>query len=267
MRKLIPFCLFILCVHICSAQTNWKVGDKVEAFDMYNNTWSNGTVSIVLTDRTPIQWRVTFDDPKGHTFEYLSLTSAQIRARGIKAPTFQLNQRVDVYYTSGDPKGRATVIERQPNGRYKVHYDGCGAYRDESVDWSQVKPESTVSASDPDIKATLGKWAMFVYSYPNTYSDGNYVYRVYGTGAKAPPLQINADGTYTWYDEFNKPPVKGNWATHAKIAGVTMGTEAVNGIILKDSHNVYWKISKDRQDHIEARMLCSGQTQGGTRIK
>lgn len=246
---------------------NWQVGDKVEAYDMYNNTWSNGTVSIVLTDRTPLQWRVTFDDPKGHTFEYLSLTDKQIRARGVKGTSFVLNQRVDAYYTSGDPKGRGTIIEVKGNGRYKVSYDGCASHWDEEVDWSQLKPESKVAANDADITATFGNWAMFVYSYPNTVTDGKYVYRVYGTGAKAPPLQINANGTYVWYDEYNKPPVKGTWTTHAKMVGLTMGTEAVNGILLKDSHGVLWKIHKDRPDHIEARKMCSGETQGGSKLK
>lgn len=246
---------------------DWKVGDKVEAYDMYKDKWYNGTITIVLTDYNPQQWRVTFDNPKEHTFEYLSLTAQQIRPRGIRGAAFTLNTRVDAYYASGTPKGRATVIEIKDNGRYKVHYDGCGAYRDEEVDWSQVKPESTVSSNHTDITALYGKWAMFVYGYPNTVIHGDNVYREYSMGAKAPPLQINADGTYVWYDEYNKPPVKGNWATHAKIEGLTMGTEAENGIVLKDSHGVLWKIHKDRQDHIEARTMCSGTTQGGTRIR
>lgn len=248
--------------------SNWQVGDKVEAYDMYANKWSNGTISIVLTDRTPLAWRVTFDDPKGHTFEYLSLNLKDIRPRGSKS-NFNLvvGSRVDAYYTSGGPKSRATIIEDKGNGRYKVKYDGCKDYWDEVVDWSQLKPESVITANDPDIAQTIGKWAMFVYSYPNTVIHGDNVYREYGTGAKAPPLQINANGTYVWYDEFNKPPVKGNWATHSKIEGLTMGTEAVNGVIIQDSRGNSWKIHKDRADHIEARLMCSGETQGGTRIK
>jgi hypothetical protein len=250
-----------------SKNGGWRVGDKVEAYDMYKAKWYNGTVTIILTDRNPLQWRVTFDDPKEHTFEYLSLTAEQIRARGTKAAVFAVNSRVDAYYSSNTPKGRATVTEVKGGGRYKVHYDGCGDYRDEEVDWSQLKPQSTVASNHPDITAVFGKWAMFVYSYPNTVIRGDNIYREYGTGAKAPPLQINPDGSYVWYDEYNKPPVKGTWATHAKITGITMGTEAYNGIILKDSHGVLWKIHKDRDDHIEARTMCSGTTQGGTRIQ
>ena len=247
---------------------NWTANDKVEVYDMYTNKWENGTVLVELTDRTPHQWRVSLNEPTGHAITQLLVSAEQIRAIGAK-PNIALavNSRVDAYYASGSPKGRATIIEVKPNGRYKVKYDGCKDYWDEEVDWSQLKPASVISSTDPDIRDVLGKWAMFVYSYPNTTVRGNDIYREYGTGAKAPPLTINADGTFVWYDEYNKPPVKGKWSTHAKITGLTMGTEAVNGILIYDSRGNYWKIYKDRADHVEARLMCSGQTQGGTKIK
>jgi hypothetical protein len=247
---------------------SWTVGDKVEVYDMYYNKWENGTVSIVLTDRTPQQWRVALDEPQGHAITDLTVTGVQIRAKAAK-PNLALavGSRVDAYYASGGPRGRATVIEIKPDGRYKVKYDGCKDHFDEEVDWSQLKPASIISSTDPDIRAVLGKWAMFVYSYPNTTVRSNDIYREYGTGAKAPPLTINADGTFVWYDEYNKPPVKGKWVTHAKITGLTMGTEAVNGIIIYDSRGNSWKIYKDRADHVEARQMCTGMTEGGTKIK
>lgn len=250
---------------------NWHVGDKVEAYDLYTSKWENATIIIDYTDRTPKQWRVQLDVPGGQAIDNFPVTAKDIRPRGARGNiNFSVGSRVDAYYSSGEPKGRATVLEVKGNGRYKVRYDGCAAHWDEEVDWSQLKPESVVSQNDPDITVLFGKWAMFVYSYPNTVIHGDNVYREYGTGAKAPPLQINANGTYVWYDEFNKPPVKGTWGTHAKIDRIDFhgrGTDAYNGIILKDSHGVYWKIHKDRQDHIEARIMCSGETQGGTRIK
>ncbi len=247
---------------------NWLVGDKVEVYNNSYSKWENATVSIVLTDRTPQQWRVSLDEPQGHTFADLTVTAAQLRAKGAKPDfVFTVNSRVDAYYANAGPRGRATVIEVKPGGRYKVKYDGCKDYWDEELDWSQLKPASIISSTDPDIRVLLGKWAMFVYSYPNTVTKGDGIYREYGSGAKAPPLLVNADGTFVWYDEFNKPPVKGKWATHAKIQGLTMGTEAVNGIIIYDSRGNYWKIYKDYADHIEARKMCTGETQGGTKIK
>lgn len=248
-------------------KAQWKVNDKVQVHTSSMEKWEDATIFLVLTDRTPSMYKAKLDNPGSYADTYPLVTVQQVRSRGIK-PTnnFSVNSRVDAYYSSGGPNARATVIEDKGNGRYKVRYDGCKAYRDEEVDWSQLKPESVVSSNHPDITATFGKWAMFVYSYPNTVMRGDNAYREYGMGAKAPPLLINANGTYVWYDEFNKPPVKGNWATHAKIDGITMGTEKINGIILKDSHGIYWKIYKDSSDHIEARTMCDGLTQGGSRI-
>lgn len=248
---------------------NWKVGDKVDAQDMYNNyAWVPVTIIRVNSEYNPPTYSATLDNPAGHAITQLLLNAKQIRPRGVKSNhSFSVGSRVDVYYSSGEPKNRATVIENKGNGKFKIKYDGCADHWDEEVDWSQLKPESVVSSNDPDITATFGKWAMFVYSYPNTIIRGNDVYREYGMGAKAPPLQINANGSYVWYDEFNKPPVKGHWSTHAKIKGVKVGTEAANGIILRDSHGIHWKIRKDRADHIEARQMCSGITKGGTKIK
>ena len=247
---------------------NWQVGDKVQVKTYSMAKWENATILRVLTDRTPTMYKATLDNAAGYADATPLLAGNQVRSINAKpAINFSIKSRVDVTLDDGRPKGRATVIEIKSNGRYKVKYDGCKDYWDEDVDWSQLKTAAVVSSNDPDITAVIGKWAMFVYSYPNTVTIGNNVYREYGTGAKAPPLQINANGTYVWYDEYNKPPVKANWFTHAKIDGLTTGTESVNGIIIKDSYNIFWKIYKDRQDHIEARKMCSGETEGGSRIK
>lgn len=258
--------LLIVCCFPAFAQP-WHVGDKVQARTSSMDKWENATIYRVNADWKPIMYKATMDNPGTYAITDLLLTAEQVRSRDLKPTAFSLNNRVDVYYASGGPKARGTVIEIKNNGRYKIRYDGCKAYWDEEVDWSQLKPESVVASNDPEIAVLSGRWAMFVYSYPNTVVHGNGIYREYGPGAKAPPLQINANGTYVWYDEFNKPPVKGNWLTHAKIVGLTMGTEKDNGIILKDSRGLYWKIRNDRADHIEARKMCSGETQGGTRIK
>lgn len=265
--KKICLLLFLAGWHLVGLAQNWKEGDKVEVYDRSSDKWENGTVSTVLHDRTPQQWRVKFDK-QGHVFDEVTVQAREMRARGSKpAMVFPVNTMVDLYYADGNPHARGWVKEVLPEGRYKIALYGCEAYRDQVVDWSQVKPATTIPATAPEITSVFGNWAMFVYSYPNTYTDGRNVYRVYGTGAKAPPLQINANGTYTWYDEFNKPPVKGKWTIDAALPGATMGTEKENGIIIRDSRGQLWKVYKDRADHIEARVMCSGLTQGGTRLK
>lgn len=265
MKYSIVLLSIMFLVVFTEAQTTWKIGDRVQVKTSAMEKWENATI---LRDGGDGSYKATLDDPANYADATPLVYPNQIRSVNAKPATiFAINSRVDVYLSYGDPKGRATVLEIIDSGRYKVRYDGCKAYWDEVVDWSQLKPVTYISSDDPDLTATFGKWAMFVYSYPNTVLKGNDIYREYGPGGKAPPLLINANGTFVWYDEFKKPPVNGKWTAHAKIEGLKMGTESVNGILIYDSRGNYWKVYKDRADHIEARLMCSGETQGGTRIR
>lgn len=186
--------------------------------------------------------------------------------------TFNVGDRVDVIYSYSKDKGtRGTIIEAV-DGRYKIHYDGCGDYRDAFIDREALYPAATISTDAPDIKFLTGKWAMFTPSYPNTIVSGSNVYREYGMGAKSPPLQINADGTFVWYFDYGKPPVKGKWTPHAKIEGAKYGTEVWNGVIIKDPNGGEWKVyrwksPRDNEDHVTAQTMCSGMTMIGTRLQ
>lgn len=177
---------------------------------------------------------------------------------------FRVGHRVDVI-----GKRRGTIIEAA-NGRYKIHYDGCEAHWDDWRDRADVRPEATISANAPEIKFLVGKWVMFTPSYPNTVVRGDNVYREYGMGAKAPPLQINSNGTYVWYFDYGKPPVKGKWRTDARVEGEKYTTAAEVGIVIKDPNGGEWKVfrresTRDKEDHITAQTMCSGQTVIGTR--
>jgi hypothetical protein len=254
-------------VTLSSHAQTWKVGDKVQVRTSSMDKWDNATIYLVLTDRTPTQYKAKMDVAGKYSDDYPLLRADQIRSRDAKpAATFTLNSRVDLLYTDGSPHTRGTVIEVMADGRYKVGIDGCPAKWNEVVDWNQLKPATSIAKTDPDIAALIGKWAMFTPSYPNTVIHDNKLYREYGTGAKAPPLLINANGTYVWYNEYNKPPISGSWITDAKVAGLTSGIESFNGIIIAD-HDYYYKVYKDRPDHIISERLCMGTTDMGTRIK
>jgi hypothetical protein len=67
-------------------------------------------------------------------------------------------------------------------------------------------------------------------------------------------------------------PFKGKWSPHAKIVGTRNGTETENGIIIKDAKGAEWKMYRrkstlDNDDHITIRLMCSGETQMGTRTR
>ena len=267
MKNLTLIILIATLSFSATAQTPWRVGDKVQVRTSSMDKWDNATIYLVLTDRTPTQYKAKMDIPGKYSDDYPLVRADQIRSINAKpTATFPMNSRVDLLYPDGGAHTRGSVIEILADGRYKVRIDGCSAKWDEVVDWNQLKPAPFIANTHPDIAALMGKWAMFTPSYPNTVIKGNDVYRQYGTGAKAPPLQINANGTFTWYNEFNKPPVTGNWVSDAKVQGLTSGVESFNGIIIND-HISYFKVYKDRPDHIICERLCWGTTDMGTRIK
>jgi hypothetical protein len=113
----------------------------------------------------------------------------------------------------------------------------------------------------------VGKWSMFIAGAPTTVRKGNDLYREYSTGAKAPPLEVRADGTYSWIENFNQAPVKGRWTPSARIADAGIGAEKYNGIVLNDRAGNPWKLYRRNADQMEMRLVCSGQTQMGTRIR
>ena len=111
---------------------------------------------------------------------------------------------------------------------------------------------------------------MFTPSYPNTVIHDSQIYREYGTGARTPPLLIKSNGTFVWYFDFGKKPVKGRWTPDAKVKGTTTGTQSVDGVIIKDPQSNPWKVYKrvvkgDSKAHITAERMCWGLTDIGTK--
>src|SRR3982751_3325122 len=242
----------------------FKAGDVVEVHSyFFNPPWHKATILNVSTDceyaNKPYRVKFIGDDAGDHGNPCVG--GDEIRALAVETTpaddtktvtsnpgppntgaSSNVGDRVDVIYDYAKDKGtRGTIIEVS-GARYKVHYDGCDSRRDAFVDREALHPAATISADAADIKFLMGKWAMFTPSYPNTIVKGNSVYREYGMGAKAPPLQINADGTYVWFFDYGAPPVKGKWTTHAKIEGTKYGTEVWNGVIIKDPKGGLWKV-------------------------
>lgn len=266
MKQIFILIMIVVAVMQTKAQT-WSVGDKVQIRTSSMDKWDNATIYLVLTDRTPTQYKAKMDVMGKWSDDYPLVSASQIRSATAKAPTvYGYNTRVDLLYPDGSAHTRGYILAARPDGRYEVAIDGCTAKWNEIVDWNQVRLAPVISESHPDIAALIGKWAMFTPSYPNTVVHGNDVYRQYGSGAKAPPLLINVDRSYVWYNEYNKPPIKGTWYPDAKVEGLTSGVESFNGIIIADNAS-YYKIYRDRPDHIICERLCWGTTDMGTRIR
>ena len=177
----------------------------------------------------------------------------------------KVGDRVDVYLSDNkEGKNRGTIVE--VNGsQYKIHYDGCGEKSDVWENAMFVRPAATISADNAEIKFLVGKWSM-----TSVAVNSNALGTIAAWG-KSPGIQINADGTYVWFQDGGKPPVKGKWTTHAKIEGARYGTETENGIIIKDAKGAQWKMYRrkstiDNADHITIRSMCESLTQMGTRV-
>jgi hypothetical protein len=259
-----------------SSAPKWKVGDRVEGYDTYTSTWEKGTIFLVEDYRSTgssLYYKERLDrTPPGSTQNELLLRENQIRAlgAGAKGKTFKVGSTVDVYYESNrQGKNRGKIIAAA-GGRYKIHYLGCTKTWDEWVDRLAVKSPAQISVHSAKIKFLAGKWIMFTPSYPNTVVHDGKIYREYGTGARTPPLTIKANGTFVWYFDFGKKPVRGHWKTDAKVPGADTGTQSVDGVLIKDPDGNPWKAFRwtpkgDHKDRIEAQRMCSGEADIGTR--
>ena len=261
----------------------WRVGDKVETYNTSTRHWERATIIRIDESRSDgrgFWYTVRLDNPQAGNPQWTT-TPDRIRAaesRSADTPTnsrpganssraataLRVGERVDVFYNQKQGKNRGTIIE-VGEGKYKLHYNGCTPGSDEWVDRLSVRPPATISANAPEIKFLIGKWSMFAADSPATGGDNV-------TGAKAPPLQIKADGTYIWYFSPGKPPVKGRWTTDAKVEGAETGTQAEVGIIINDPTGQDWKVyrwivSFDNEDRVTAHRMCSDVTGVGTRIR
>lgn len=266
-------------ISFAQSQAQWKVGDKVEILNL-SKEWVPGTVIGTVDSDGKLMYRVQLDDPNAPSVYFNHTPASDIRARGnqnAENPTqkpddgnpqmtrnggaFTVGDRVDTFYDEKRGHNRGTVIE-VGNRKYKVHYNGCTKTFDEWVDASLVRPAATISADAPEIKFLSGRWRTTVAAV-----GGNYM--VWG---KTPGIQINADGSYLWYQSDGKPPVKGRWTTDAKVPGLVEGTPKFDGIIVKDAEGNEWKAFKwtvkdDTQDGIEIDRMCLGLSEVGTRVR
>lgn len=272
--------LVSVSVSFAQDQAQWKVGDKVEILNL-SKEWVPGTVIGTVDWNGKLMYRVQLDDANAPNVYFNHTPASDIRARGgnqtAKNPAdnqpagenpkpqnggaFNVGDRVDTFYDENRGHNRGTIIE-VGDRKYKVHYTGCAKTFDEWVDASLVRPPATIAAAAPEIKFLFGRWGL-----TDVAVGGNFV-----AWGKSPGIQINADGTYLWYEDFGKPPVKGKWATDAKVPKLNEGTPKFDGLIVQDSGGQEWKafrwvVKGDPKDGIEIDRMCLGLSKVGTRVR
>ncbi|WP_207497041.1 hypothetical protein [Aridibaculum aurantiacum] len=72
----------------------------------------------------------------------------------------------------------------------------------------------------PDNSYFIGKWDMYVSGATFTYNKGDDKYRRISGGMKLQPLDIKADGTYTW--QMDKKVIRGRWTERGDVPGITL---------------------------------------------
>ncbi len=283
-------------------QPQWKVGDRVETYNPITTAWERATIIKIEDWRQygrGFWYRVRLDNAQASTTEWAT-TPDRIRALetgpapnpaggspagantrptangGRDSGRFAVGDRVDY----PDREGRATVIEIGADGRYKVRLDGCKPYLGERwVDRTSIRSAPTVSADNPDVRYLFGSWALFEPGAFNTVTRGDQVYREWGMGGKAPPLQINADGTYIWKEDSQRT-TRGKWRTDARVTGIARkasesmeGNAYHDGVVIKDAEGVEWKVykvviaGKARDSLVVARICQEANMLMGTRIR
>lgn len=264
--------LSLIIASFAQDKTDFAVGDTI-----YVNAYYAGCVKATVKQIEP-KYYVHIDEGsyKGTDTYYRAerLGECPQKADNTKAdntPDKQTDQtpnednltvgnRVDVFLSGNqEGKNRGTIVEVSGN-QIKVRYDGCGDKKDVWENAMLIRPAAAISAEATEIKFFVGRWSM-------TTAGISSAAIVWGQAAG---IQINADGSYIWFQDAGKSPVKGKWSPHAKIEGTRFGTEAQNGIIIKDARGAEWKMyrrksTSDTADHITIEMMCQGLTQIGTR--
>jgi hypothetical protein len=269
------------------AAPRFKKGDQVEITDPdHPGRWVRadiilfdddgayghpGQYEIIVPGRTSIynQWRKTNEiraigegEPTEVTAEAKSPPVEANDTPNQGTGSLAVGARVDVYLLGGTQgKNRGTILEI--SGRQiKVHFDGCAAYWDRLQDADLVRPAASISNTAPEISFLVGRWAMTTVGLT----------RGAVAWGKTAGIQINADGSYIWYQDGGRAPVKGKWQAHAKIPNTQFGTEVLSGLLITDAKGQLWKMTKrvsplDNGDHITLTLMCSGESEIGTRAK
>ena len=173
---------------------------------------------------------------------------------------YLMNSRVDAFKENGEAIGRGSVIQIVSGEKYKIRLDGCFEKNDVVVKVDNLKTAVNLEKDDSSLTGIFGKWQLLAYNYPKDFTG------LVNNGTE-PPLTIKQDGTYTWYDEYNKPSIIGNWYAYAKMEGVKEGPNSYNGVILTDKTNLFWKVYTGGDGNIPALRMCGTETRDGTPLR
>lgn len=163
----------------------------------------------------------------------------------------------------------------EDNGAYQVRH-----HHNQLVSWVSAN-DLRLSCAGVEPKPVtqaffVGKWATFVPPTPHYEKIGTNDYLVVTSGAAAFPIEIKADGTYSWAVS-NRPgaEISGRWRVLSP-GEYKYGTKPTNApviLLMKGDSDADWYVARKpanalrnvHQVHIERMDL--GMTQSGTRMR
>jgi hypothetical protein len=166
----------------------------------------------------------------------------------------------------------ATIIDADPaKGAFQVRYDGG------STEWVTsvgLRSSCTVAAASAMTDSFfVGKWEMFVGPAPQHQVIGGDRYIVVAAGATAPPLTINADGTYAWVVDGNTI-INGRWRK-MDVGEMKYGTaDKAPAIMLMNGYSGKdWQVTRsgvrlsDKRDQLGVERMDLGLSFLATRMR
>lgn len=222
---------FVLTIAAVNAQEPYtggqvfKVGDLVEATEL--GEWKNAVVVGPLqTNEFGSTYEIKFE---GARYSAGRINSKWVRPRANAAATRAGQQKPDASALPGPRAAAGEVLYR--NGTYIwnsgakiVSYDErTRQYRLQLKSGSGdiVPCHSVAKPGQIDNSFYVGNWAVFVSGATSTFTKGGDLYRRYSGGTALPPLQVKADGTYTWRAD-NGRVIQGRWSPREGVPGITI---------------------------------------------
>jgi hypothetical protein len=154
-------------------------------------------------------------------------------------------------------------------GSYQVKSDDDGL-----TDWvpaRNLRYSCTGAPAAPVTQAYfIGKWSLFLGPTAHHEVIDSKGYLVVGSGAHVPPLQINADGSYTWVLD-SRTTVRGRWRAMAENE-LRSGTKSPAILLLNAEGGKNWEVWRtgvnpgDNRDAIGIERMDLGLSYAGTRL-
>lgn len=198
----------------------------------------------------------------------LLLPGSSAAAQDAKLPTCKVGMHAPV--VSPLNYGGTILAIDAAKGTYQVKSDGDGL-----IDWvpARLLRYSCVGAEAAPVTENyfIGRWSLFIgptAHYENIDSKG---YLVVGPGAHAPPLQINADGSYAWVLD-SRTIARGRWRSLATNE-MRSGTKGPAIVLMNGESGKNWQVSRrgvnssNNRDAIDLERMDLGLSYQGTRLQ